>query len=137
MAKKKVPETAPPAVTPIWKDSPDEHDYLAAENYLALLFALKLAAELAKKLRKTPMIGRKAKDILRASGLTVLPKDNFFVARNLQKIADGKPLSPVLLVRGDAVRGIPLIIADGYHRVCASWHQDEDAIIPSRIVNCP
>jgi hypothetical protein len=59
------------------------------------------------------------------------------VAHNLQKIADGKALSPVLLVRGDASRGIALIVADGYHRICASWYHDENAIIPSRIVNCP
>ena len=125
---------APPQV---WRDEPEEHDYPAAADYLSLVFAPKLAEELAKKLRKAPIAGYKAKDILRASGLAILPKENFFVARNLQKIADGTALSPVLLVRGDAARGIALIIADGYHRVCASWYHDEDAIIPCRIVNCP
>ena len=121
----------------LWMDKPEAHDYPAAANYLSLLFAPKLANELAKKMRKAPIARHKAKDILRASGLAILPKDNFFVARNLQKIADGTALSPVLLVRGDVARGIPLTIADGYHRICASWHHDEDAIIPSRIVNCP
>ena len=121
----------------LWMDEPEEHDYPAAEDYLSLVFVPKLAEDLAKKLRKTGLIRRKAKDILRASGLAILPKENFFVARNLQKIADGKMLSPVLLVRGDASRGIALIVADGYHRICASWYHDEDAIIPSRIVNCP
>lgn len=121
----------------LWMDEPEEHDYPAAEDYLSLLFQPKAAADLAKKLRKADIIRRKAKDILRASGLVILPKENFFVAHNLQKIADGKALSPVLLVRGDASRGIALIVADGYHRICASWYNDENAIIPSRIVDCP
>ena len=41
----------------------------------------------------------------------------------------GTKLSPVLLVRGD-----PLWVADGYNRICASYHLDEDAEIPCRIV---
>jgi hypothetical protein len=125
------------AVRQLWMDEPEEHDYPAAEDYLSLLFLPKLAEDLAKKLRKAEIIRRKAKDILRASDLAILPKENFFVTHNLQKIADGKALSPVLLVRGDASRGIALIVADGYHRICASWYHDENAIIPCRIVNCP
>jgi hypothetical protein len=72
----------------------------------------------------------KAKDILRASGLALLPEDNKHVASDLNKVESGKKLSPVLLVRGE-----PLQIADGYHRVCASYHIDENADIPCRIVN--
>lgn len=121
----------------LWMDEPEEHDYPAAENYLSLLFPPKAAADLVRKLKKTRIFHHKAKDILRASGLSVLPKDNYFVAHNLEKIAKGKALSPVLLVRGDAARGIPLTIADGYHRICASWYHDENADIPSRIIGCP
>lgn len=125
------------AAQQMWMDAPEEHDYPAAADYLSLLFAPKEVDDLVKKLRKAPIARRKAKDVLRASGLAILPKENFFVARNLQKIADGKALSPVLLVRGDAARGIALIVADGYHRICASWYQDEDALIPCRIAACP
>jgi hypothetical protein len=32
----------------------------------------------------------------------------------------------VLIVRGDAAKGVTLTIADGYHRICASWQWDED-----------
>ena len=46
----------------------------------------------------------------------------------------GKPLSPVLIVRGELTRGIPALIADGYHRVCASGYLDENTEIPCRIV---
>jgi hypothetical protein len=30
-----------------------------------------------------------------------------------------------------------MTIADGYHRICASCHVDEDAEIPCRIVDAP
>ena len=39
-------------------------------------------------------------------------------------------MSPILLVRGDFTTGVPLQIADGYHRVCASYHTDENTDIP-------
>ena len=52
------------------------------------------------------------------------------VATDLAKIEKGQPLSPILLVRGDIVTGVPLQIADGYHRVCASYHTDENTPIP-------
>ena len=71
-----------------------------------------------------------AKHALRASGLPALPPDNVHVAKDLKKVANGKKLSPVLLVRGE-----PTLIADGYHRVCASYHLNENEDIPSRIVN--
>ena len=46
----------------------------------------------------------------------------------------GEPLAPVLLVRGGLEACRPLTIADGYHRVCASYHIDEDVVIPARMV---
>jgi hypothetical protein len=62
-----------------------------------------------------------------------LPVDNPHVAADLRKIAAGKPLSPVLLVRGDLATGRAAQIADGYHRVCASYHTDENTDIPCRL----
>ena len=78
---------------------------------------------------------RKAKDLLRASRLPVLPPDNLHVARDLKKVRDGKGLSPVLLVRGQLAAEVALTVADGYHRICASYHLDEDADIPCRIAD--
>jgi len=80
-------------------------------------------------------VHRKAKDLLRASGLPVLAADNFHVAKDLKKVAQGTLLSPVLLVRGVLRTDMPLIVADGYHRICASYHLDEDADIPRRIAD--
>jgi len=57
------------------------------------------------------------------------------VKEDLKKIAKGKPLSPVLLVRGDVLRQVPLIVADGYHRICAAYHYDEDANVQCRVAD--
>ena len=75
-------------------------------------------------------IKKKAKDILRASQLPRLHKKNIHVKNNLKKVKKGKLMSPVLLVRGEN----KLIIADGYHRVCAIYYLSEDLEIPCRIV---
>jgi len=120
----------------IWMDKPEAHDYAAARDYLSLLFSPARAAALTARLRRAPLIRRKAKDILRASGLPLLPEDNLHVRGDLKKVRKGNRLSPVLLVRGDVRHGVPLLIADGYHRVCASWHCDENAGIPCRITPC-
>lgn len=118
----------------LWMDEPEEHDYPAALEFLSLLADKKTAAALVAKLKKAKLAHRKAKDILRAGGLTLLPEDNPHVARDLKKVRNGEALSPVLLVRGDLMRGIPLTVADGYHRICASWYIDENALIPCRMV---
>jgi len=118
-----------------WKELPDDHDYPAAEDYLSLITSEAAAKKLARRLRTVPIVHRKAKDLLRASGLPLLAPDNFHVSKDLKKVAAGRLLSPVLLVRGTLRPEIPLIVADGYHRICASYHLDEDADIPCRIAD--
>ena len=120
-----------------WKDEPDAHDFPAAHDYLSLLFPDADVAALVEALGAAPTIRRKAKDLLRASGLRLLAPDNPHVDKDLKKVAQGEALSPVLLVRGRAAKGRPLVIADGYHRICASYHLDEDADIPCRLVDAP
>jgi hypothetical protein len=119
--------------TPVWMEAPEEHDFPAALDYLTLIMSDKQAAAAVEALRRAPLIHRKAKDLLRASRLPLLPKDNAHVATDLKKVASGKRLSPVLLLRGrDA---IPMNVADGHHRVCASYHLDENTDIPCRLVD--
>ncbi|GAC1507646.1 MAG: hypothetical protein NVS1B3_08210 [Candidatus Dormibacteraceae bacterium] len=118
-----------------WKERPDEHDYPAAEDYLSLVTSAAEAKKLARRLRTAPIEHRKAKDLLRASDLPLLTPDNFHVTKDLKKVRQGKLLSPVLLVRGLLRPPIALIVADGYHRICASYHLGEDADIPCRIVD--
>jgi hypothetical protein len=117
-----------------WKEEPDEHDYPAAENYLSLIARPEVVNRLVADLRGAGIVHQKAKDILRASGLSLLGVDNPHVVTDLKKIRKGKALSPVLLVRGDIASGRHMQIADGYHRVCASYHADENTDIPCRLV---
>lgn len=117
-----------------WKTEPDEHDYPAAEDYLSLLLSEADVAPIVDALKKAPVIHRMAKDLLRASRLALLEADNAHVAEDLDKVRLGERLSPVLLVRGDLGSDVALIVADGYHRICASYHLNENALIPCRMV---
>jgi len=98
----------------VWKSEPDEHDYPAAASYLSLVAAPDIVEATVKALQAAEVTHFKAKDIMRSSRLDLLP---------------------VLLVRGSLDRGFPLEIADGYHRVCASYHLDENLDVPCRIVD--
>jgi hypothetical protein len=119
----------------LWGTEPDEHDYPAAEDYLALLATPAQVSEIVAALMAAPVVFKKAKDLLRASRLPLLPADDAHVARDLKKIKKGKQLSPILLVRGNLTTDVALQIADGYHRVCASYHTDENDDIPVKIVS--
>jgi hypothetical protein len=132
MPKKQVP---PP--TEHWKNEPDAHDYPAADSYLSLILGQADSSSVVAALQGAPLVHHQAKDLLRASCLALLPEDNPHVAADLKKVHRGERLSPVLLVRGSLCAGLPLTIADGYHRVCASYHLDENADIPCRLVDMP
>ena len=119
----------------LWAAKPDDHDYSAAEDYLGLIYPPKQAKAMVAALRRQPLATHKAKDLLRASRLPILDHSNTHVARDLKKIGNAEPLSPVLLIRGDGQRDCPLLVADGYHRICASWQVEEDADIPCQIGN--
>ena len=115
-----------------WLDRPEEHDYPAAEAYLSLLYPGPAARSRAKALKRAPMSSYKAKDIFRASGLSLLGISNGHVEADRRKIRSGRALSPLLLFRDQTLGR--LIIADGYHRLCAVYSFDEDAVIPCKIV---
>lgn len=120
-----------------WQEEPEEHDFPAAADYLSLLAPASEVTRAIGALRAAETIHRKAKDLLRASRLGLLPADNVHVRKDLDKVADGKRLSPVLLVRGRGDKAVPLTVADGYHRICASHHIDENADVPCRLVAWP
>lgn len=122
---------------PVWKNEPDKHDYPAAANYLSLIADDAVVADIVARLKKAPITTYKAKDILRASGLALLPVTDVHVAADLAKVVSGIKLSPVLLVRGGVEQGVPTTIADGYHRVCASYYIGDNTDIPARIVDLP
>jgi hypothetical protein len=116
-----------------WKAEPDQHDYPAAAAYLSLLAEPELVQQVVAELQAAPLAHGKAKDLLRASGLPLLPSDDQHVAADIAKVNSGKALSPVLLVRGELRHDLALQIADGYHRICASYHLGDDTDIPYRM----
>ncbi|HEX4392673.1 MAG TPA: hypothetical protein VH084_14225 [Mycobacterium sp.] len=120
--------------TVLWGEAPDEDDYPAAADYLALLAPAAQISEIVAALKQAPIVHKRAKDLLRASCLALLPRDNPHVQRDLKKIKKGTALSPILVVRGELDTGVAMQIADGYHRVCASYYTDENTDIPVRIV---
>ncbi len=67
---------------------------------------------------------------LGASKLSALGVSTKYVKKCLKKIKRGKTINPILLVR-DCNK---LIVADGYHRLCAVYSIDEEEMIPCKIV---
>ena len=120
-----------------WADAPAAHDYTAAADYLSLLFDPPTVSALVQRLRRAPVTTRKAKDLLRASGLALLPLDDPEVAKDMKKLKKKEALSPVLLLRGGLDHDRLLTVADGYHRICISYHLDEDADVPCCIADLP
>ncbi|HAG61243.1 MAG TPA: hypothetical protein DIT15_13815 [Arthrobacter bacterium] len=118
-----------------WLDMPEIQDYPNAARYLDLLVDVGTAAATVEALKVVPVTHQKAKDILRAAALRLLDASNAHVSSDLDKIVKGTKLSPILLVRGDLARGVPLHIADGYHRVCASYYTDENTDIPVQLAD--
>lgn len=114
-----------------WLDLPEEHDYPAAASYLELIYDEVSVKSIVINLEYTSITTFKAKDIFRASGLSLLGISNGHIKKNMKKIKDGKSLSPLLLVR-DTING-KVIIADGYHRLCTIYQIDEDAEVPCKI----
>ena len=118
----------------VWFPEPQKHDYPAAKDYLFLLFSDSVAKKLVKKLLKGDMLWFKAKDIFRAAEiLHPLGDENKHVKRNLLKIKNKQSMSPILLVRDS--EGRKLIIADGFHRLCAVYLHSEDEIVPVKIIS--
>lgn len=115
-----------------WLNEPEAHNYPAALSYLSLIYDDKTATRYVDSLKQAVISEFKAKDIFRASSLSLLGISNTQVKKNQQKIQSGNRLSPILLVR-DSVNG-KVIVADGYHRLCAIYTYDEDAVIPCKIV---
>ena len=117
-----------------WLSEPEGQDYPAAISYLSLIYNTDKATKFAQELQKSPIVTFKSKDIFRASSLSLLVEDNYHVKKNIKKIEEGTKLSPILLIR-DSING-KVVIADGYHRLCAVYRFDEDALIPCKIYWC-
>ena len=112
-----------------WADEPEKDDYAAAEAFLTLVFEKPIAAAHVKRLRRAAVAQFKASDLFRASGLEFSDAQ---VKRERKKILAGKKIAPLLLVR-DSERA-RVIIADGFHRMCAVVSIDDETPIPCKLV---
>lgn len=117
-----------------WKSSPKGKDYEGVRDFLTLLCSAGDADKLIARLVEAEPIERAGKDLLRAAELPLLSEDDPHVSEDLKDIRKGKALAPVLLIRGDLKKAHSLVIADGYHRVCASYIVDEGSPISCRLV---
>jgi disulfide oxidoreductase YuzD len=115
-----------------WLDDIEEHDYPAAESYLSLLYPPEKVAGMIAGLKSADIVQFKAKDIFRASQLSLLGVSNSHVEKDKEKIQKGKNLSPLLLLRDEQTGKV--VIADGYHRMCAIYWFNEDALIHCKII---
>ena len=115
-----------------WLEEPEDQDYPAAESYLRLLYSETQVAAMVEGLKVAAVVHFKAKDIFRASQLSLLGVSNSHVEKDRQKIKNGVALAPLLLVRDARVGRV--VIADGYHRMCAIYEFDEDAWMHCTII---
>jgi hypothetical protein len=114
-----------------WEEDVAEHDYAAAERYLSLKLPEAATEEAVTRLRKAKLTRRRANDILRASGLTAAPLDDPGVVKDLIKVIEGTPLSPVLVLGGTPRTDI----ADGYHRVSLVYRIDPKGDVPLKLAH--
>ena len=119
-----------------WTEKQEGADFEAAFKFLSLLCSNTRANTIVKSLRGAKVLEHAAKDLLRAAELPLLPSDELHVSEDLKRIQKGKALAPCsFAVRGDLASGLPLVVADGYHRICAVCYFDESAPVHCRIAN--
>jgi hypothetical protein len=111
-----------------WSGQPHAESYSAAANYLKLVFGQDFAREAIKKLRKSRLETFEAKDILRACGD---PPQVTHIEEDCREILDGVKQSPLLLVRNMSTGRV--VVADGFHRLCAVFKLDSKAAVPCKL----
>lgn len=109
-----------------WADRPRDKDYRAAERYLSFGYEPAQAARLGRKLRSVSPEKHRADDVLRACGLDPLSAADPRVQRAGQRMNEGKPLPPPLVVATS--RGPDL--ANGYHHLSLVYHYDPASPVP-------
>lgn len=112
-----------------WLKEVADHDYAAAEAYLSIKLHASAAEKVVARLRTAEITTRRANDILRAARLDPAPLEDPGVVKDLTKVIEGKRLSPVLVVSGEAGADI----ADGYHRVSLVYRIDPFGEVPLKL----
>jgi hypothetical protein len=107
-----------------------EDDYTAAYDYLNLIMVSDLAVWTVKKLKLASTMQMKVSVIIRAAGLSAEKVDEHYL--RIDPTKNTGDISPVLLVR-DTIQS-KVIIADGFERLCMSFHKHPDGLILCKIV---
>ena len=110
-----------------WKKDVAQHDYAAASSYLSIRYGESKAQEVSAKLKKLPVITRRANDILRAVRRDAMPLSDPGVLKDLKKVLAGEKLSPVLVAEGTsrtATTGSPSPTRSTRTRTCRSSSAD-------------
>jgi hypothetical protein len=115
-----------------WLADPEDGDYPAAGSYLSLLYDEPAAASIWSGYGKRQCRNSRRKTFSVHRVCLCWVSVISHVQHDQKKVLAGKSLSPLLLVR--ATSNQEVIIADGYHRMCAVYSFDEDALIPCKIV---
>jgi hypothetical protein len=115
-----------------WLEDANKEDYEAAAHYLSLLDDPKNVDKVVAAMKAASITEFKATDLLRAAQLAVPKADDRPTREQIKRIKHGEPVSPVLLVRVTALKRV--IIADGFHRVCAAYRIDPDVILHCKLV---
>lgn len=115
-----------------WLEDAIDEDYGAAAHYLSLLEVQKNVDKAVAEMRSVAITKFKATDLLRAAQLTVPKADDRPTREQIKKIKNGEAISPVLLMRASALKKV--IIADGFHRVCAAYRIDPDVVLHCKLV---
>ena len=79
------------------------------------------AKKLSHDLRKAPIELHKARTCFPVRGVALLSLEDPSVSVTSPRWSERVKLAPVLIVR-ESAQGLKAVIADGYHRTCASYH---------------
>ena len=124
-----MPKQQSPSIT--WLDDANPADYDAAGHYLALVDIQKNIDKFVADLKAGAIVEYKATDLLRAAHLAVPKADDRPTRDQIKKIKHGEAVSPVLLVRAPALKKV--IVADGFHRICAAYRIDPDVVLHCKL----
>ena len=114
-----------------WAPDVEDDDYEAARAYLRLVRAPAEVEKALLRLKATPVEQYKVTDLFRAARVELPAKDDRPCRKEIKKIRKGEVIAPVLLLRDPAHSTV--IIADGYHRICAAFRIDPDVIIHCKL----
>src|ERR1035437_628920 len=73
----------------LWLKEVEENDYLAADSYLRIIYTSAKVTEMVARLKGAAIVEFKAKDIFRASQLSLLGESNSHVEKEREKIIKG------------------------------------------------